>query len=59
MVTLESRGASPWEFHGKSTDTKPTEWEGSPVPVNSRFFELDTQNLFYLDSDKTYKKSGS
>lgn len=59
MVTIANRGAYTWTFYGKSTDVKPTEWEGSKIPVNSFFLEVDTQTLFYFDADEIWKVSGS
>lgn len=54
MLTLEraswqtkSRNA---EFHGLSTDTKPTEYvSGKPIDNGSKFYEIDTGKEFRFD----------
>ena len=57
MVTLEERGGYSWVFYGKSTDEKPVVWEGKPVPINSHFYCVDNRDLYFFDSDGTWKLS--
>lgn len=39
------------ELRGKSTDTKPTEWNGKTIGNGSSFFEIDTQTVYFFDAD--------
>lgn len=41
-----------YEFSGLSTDTKPTEYGGEGIEVNSLFLELDTGTFYYYDGDQ-------
>lgn len=40
----------PVKLHGLSTDTKPTEWEGSPVANGSTFNEMDKDAKYKFDA---------
>ena len=42
------------ELEGLSTDDKPTE----DISVNSKFYELDTNDVYYFDGT-TWKKVGA
>lgn len=42
------------EFEGLSTDDKPTEGVG----VNSKFYELDTNNVYYFTGEAWAKVGG-
>lgn len=43
------------ELEGKSTDTKPTE----NIGVNSKFYELDTNDVYYFDGSAWNKVGGN
>ena len=54
MVTDKlAHGTNYREFEGLSTDDKPTE----DVGVNSKFYELDTNDVYYFDGE-TWSKVG-
>ena len=38
-----------YDFKGLSTDSKPTEWNGKDIEVNSMFLELDTGDFYYFN----------
>ena len=42
------------ELEGLSTDDKPTE----NIAVNSKFYELDTNDVFYFDGEEWAKVGG-
>lgn len=42
------------ELEGKSSDTKPTE----NIGVNSKFYELDTNHVYYFDGSAWNKVGG-
>lgn len=44
-----------YEFSGLSTDSKPTEFKGEDVEVNSLFLELDTGDFYYFDGSSWNK----
>ena len=55
MVTNKLAHATDYvELEGLSTDDKPTENTG----VNSKFYELDTNDVYYFDGT-TWKKVGA
>ena len=58
ISNVDGDGAKHYEFQGKSTDPKPTEWGGSAFEVNSLFMEEDTGDFYYFDDDDTWKKYG-
>lgn len=42
------------EFHGMSTDAKPTEYvDGAPVDNGSIFYEIDTGDTYRFDRENT------
>lgn len=42
------------EFEGSSTETKPTD----DIGENSKFYELDTGDVYYFDGESTWAKVG-
>lgn len=57
MVTVNSiknvdgNKTKEYEFKGDSSDTKPTEWGGEAIEVNSLFLELDKGDFYYFDGE--------
>ena len=55
MVTNKLSHATDYvELEGLSTDEKPTE----DVGVNSKFYELDTNNVYYFNGEEWAKVGG-
>ena len=50
-----SHGTNYVELEGLSTDTKPKE----NIGVNSKFYELDTNDTYYFDGDDWSKVGGA
>lgn len=50
-----SHGTNYVELEGLSTDSKPTE----NVGINSKFYELDTNDVYYFDGTEWNKVGGS
>ena len=50
LMAKPTGGGQPfyYEFEGESTDTKPSIWGGHDVGLNSKFFEQDTGDFYYL-----------
>lgn len=56
MITNKlSRDSSYVELEGESSDTKPTEGIG----INSKFYELDTNDTYYFDGTTWSKVGGA
>lgn len=47
-----------YEITCNSDDTKPLEYEGFPIGVNSILLELDTLKVYFLDDDYSWKEAG-
>ena len=50
-----SHGTNYVELEGLSTDTKPKE----NIGINSKFYELDTNDTYYFDGDDWSKVGGA
>lgn len=55
MVTLNMNtdltSAAAYEWRGKSTDVKPIQTEDKKIPNSSAFFEMDTGDVYFWDTD--------
>lgn len=54
MVTIEESERkefkTSWDLRGLSSDTKPTEIDGKPVPNGSTYLCLDTSEVYFYDA---------
>lgn len=57
VQVVKGTGDSQLEFRGLSTDTKPTEYNGSDIPNGSLYIEMDTGKFYMFDLEhKAWKE---